>query len=146
MSSWDIVHAGSREEIPSGVLESWIALYSRGAWSGCIPNNLVDAVMGETFRQLFSRGDALMHIAVNPDDHDHWLGYLMTETTSDKRPVVHAALTKPLYRRSGVQRSLFAAAGIDRTGSLLYTMRVGREPKFLPGGRFAPEVARRRAA
>jgi hypothetical protein len=137
--------ASGREAIPAGALESWTALYRRSPWAGAIANNLFDAVLSETYRQLLARG-AQMYLAVNPANPDQWLGYQLVERTSDGVPVVHAAFTKSTYRRAGVQASLFAASGIDRTGRLFYTMRCGPESKFYPAGRYTPEVARRKAA
>ncbi len=139
---WTVTTARGQDEILTGALQSWYGLYSRSARSGICPNNLVDAVLTEAFRQLFERG-AVGHLATNPADASHWLGFLVTERTRDDVPVVHCAFTKPIYRRSGVQRTLFAAAGIERTGRLFYTAAVGPEHKFLPAGRFAPEIARR---
>lgn len=139
---WTVSIASGPEETPAGALQSWTRLYSRSPGSGVIPNNLFDAVQSETYRQLFARG-AKLYLAVNPSNAIHWLGFLLVERTGDGVPVVHAALTKPAYRRSGIQSSLFEAAGIVRTERLFYTARVGPESKFFPAGRFAPEIARR---
>lgn len=142
---WAIVEARSRDEVPKAALEGWFGLYKRSGWAGVIPNNLADAVLEESARQLFARG-ARMYIAVDPKMPSLWLGFLFVESTRDGVPVIHAAFTKPNYRRSGVQRSLFEAADIERTGRLFYTMKLGPESRFYPEGRYAPEIARRKAA
>lgn len=139
---WSVMIARGREEIPSGALEAILASYRKSVFAGCIPNNLFDAVLGETFRQLFDRG-AVAHIAVNPADQSHWLGLLISERTADGVPVVHGCFVKPLYRNSPVADSLFEAAGIDRASKLFFTLRTGPESKLYPNGRHAPEVARR---
>jgi hypothetical protein len=142
---WSIVAATSREGTPVGVVESWSAVYQRSPWAGCVPNNVAEAVWAESIRQLLARG-AVCQLAVNPAKPDHWLGYLLVEFTRDGLPVVHAMYTKSAYRRSGIQSSLLTAARIDRSARLLYTFRLGPEHKLFPAGKYAPEVARRKAA
>lgn len=102
--------------------------------------------MGETFRQLFARG-AIAYVAVNPAMPGHWLGLLVAERTGDGVPVVHAAYVKSVYRDNpAVCASLFEAAGFNAGDRLFYTMKLGPEHRMYPQGRFAPEIARRKAA
>lgn len=142
---WSNTTATSLEALPAGVVQTWCSIYSRSAWAGAVPNNVADAVWTESIGQLLARG-AVMHVAVNPNKPDHWLGYALTERTGDGVPVVHLAFTKPTYRRGGVFRSLLQAAGIDRNAWLFFTFKCGPESKLYPAGRYEPSIARRKLA
>jgi hypothetical protein len=58
-------------------------------------------------------------VALNPDDHDQRMGYLIYEPTTP--PIVHFAQVKQDFWRMGVAKALLAHAEIDRTQHAIYT-------------------------
>ena len=142
---WAIsVHAGGVAEIPPFVLETWLTSFRKSPWAGVVPNDLYKPVYLNAIKQLLDRG-AMVLCAVNPDKPDHILGWICFERTSDSVPVVHYVFVKPLYRKRGVAKSLFASAGIDPTARFFYTFKTPAA-RYFPGGRFEPAIARRQKA
>lgn len=68
-------------------------------------------------RRLLARAKCL--VALNPDDHDQRLGYLIYEPTLP--PIVHFIQVKQDFWRKGVATALLAAAGIKREEKAIYT-------------------------
>lgn len=141
---WRIIALPDATEIPSVVVEAWLGAYKKSPWAGAVANNVFRAVYAETIRQLVARGSVVL-LAVNPAKPDHILGFLCFEYTRDNVPVVHMCFVKDWARKHGVAKSLLAAAGIDPSARFFYTFKTGQE-KYFPGGKYAPEIARRKQA
>lgn len=137
-------HAGDVAAIPPIVIDTWLTSFRKSPWAGALPNNIYKPAYFESIRQLVSRG-ARVVCAVNPDKPDHVLGWLCFEQTSDGVPVVHYVFVKPLYRKRGIARSLFDAAGIDPSARFFYTFKTPAA-RYFPGGQYEPAIARRQKA
>lgn len=128
------------------IRSTWLSSYRTSPYAGVVPNNLFDDVYGETITQLILRGMRFVVVA-NPADPSLLLGWLAYEVSHAPPPyrdeyVVHYLFVKPAYRRLGVASQALASVGI--AGPFFYTFRTSNS-KFLKGGVFRPEIARRKA-
>lgn len=130
------------EDVPA-IAKWWIGSFRRSKWAGTLPNNKASEYIGETVRQLLSRG-AKCTLAVNPDNPAQILGFLVTEKTSKEEDVVHYLFVKDIYRRRGVSKALLAEEGIKPDGSAFYTHRTAYSKYYR--GKHVPEIARRKKA
>ncbi len=121
---------------------TWESSYRNSPWAGTIPNNLFQSVVTETINQLILRGMKLL-VCSNPANPEQLLGWLAYEASPNGDVVVHAAFTKPLFRQLGIYSKLIAAAGVEPGASFFYTHRT-QSSKYLKGGKFRPEIARRK--
>lgn len=125
------------------VVKWWVGSFRKSPWAGTLPNNKFQEYMGESIRQLLSRGSRCT-LAVNPDRPDQVLGFIVAEKTGKDEPVVHYLFVKDIYRRRGVSKSLLAVADIPLDGSAFYTHRTPYARHYR--GKHVPEIARRKEA
>ena len=128
------------------IRHTWLSSYRSSPWAGVVPNNLYEHVYGETIDQLILRGMKFVVVA-NPADPSFLLAWLAYEESTDdsvspprRGYVIHYMFTKPTYRRLGCISQTLAHLGIDR---FFFTFRT-QSSKYLKGGTFRPEIARRR--
>lgn len=121
---------------------TWVSSYRNSPWAGTIPNNLFDSVCAETYAQLILRGMSL-RVCSNPANPEQLLGWIAFEAAADGSVCVHHAFTKPLFRQLGINSHLLAAAGVTEGASFFYTHKT-QSSRFLKGGKYRPEIARRR--
>ena len=124
------------------IKQTWISSYRNSPWAGTIPNNLFDSVCAETYGQLILRGMKL-RVCSNPANPEQLLGWIAFETSPNGDVVVHHAFTKPLFRQLGINSHLLAAAGVTEGASFFYTHKT-QSSKYLKGGKYRPEIARRK--
>lgn len=123
------------------IRQTWISSYRNSPWAGTIPNNLFEDICTETYNQLILRGMKLL-VCSNPANPTQLLGWLAYEVSSAGEVALHYAFTKPLFRQLGIISHLLSVADID--GSFFYTHKTP-SAKFFKGGKFRPEIARRRS-
>jgi len=130
--------------MPEYIKVSWLNSYRKSRFAGVVPNNLYSVVYTEALRQLWLRG-AELFMLVNADFEQQVVAWAVVERTSDGKPVVHYAMTKPNSRRKGYIRQLLAYAGVDHKQPFYYTFKTGAS-RYFPAGRYVPEIARRAVA
>ena len=103
------------------VFASWLG---SARWNDVVPAHLQTSIRKASVHQLLKRGMKIV-LAVNPDDHDQFLGFIAYEPG-----LLHYVFVKDLFRRSGVASSLLAYANFDRQGTILHTFYT-RSAKYL---------------
>jgi len=124
------------------IRQTWVSSYRNSPWAGTIPNNLFDSVCAETYQQLILRGMRLL-VCSNPANPEQLLGWIAFEAAPNGDVCVHHAFTKPLFRQLGINSHLLAAAGVTSGAPFFYSHRT-QSSRFLRGGKYRPEIARRR--
>jgi hypothetical protein len=106
------------------IMSSWLKSFKGSHYAGPIPNDLYWDTYRLSLERILSRPAVRVWIAVNPGEPDpeHEIyGWLAMEPGAP--PVVHYAYVKQAFRRMGVARSLFHAAGVDTSQPFTYTFR-----------------------
>jgi len=115
------------------VYDAWANSFRKSPWSGCVPNNMWDAVSRAMITDILDRG-ARVVVAVTPiegrENERRVMGYSVSE---QGRGVLHWLFVKRDYRGMGVGRQLLDATCPD--GNWTYTCRTRASTKFL-GSRF----------
>lgn len=99
---------------------SWRSSFRGSFAAGPIPFAVYDDVYRTVIARILARPGASVVVAYHPGeevgaaDLYGWLCY-------EPGPVVHYCFVKQSFRRSGIARGLFAAAGIDPAGGFVYT-------------------------
>ncbi len=135
------------------IRDTWLSSYRTSPYAGVVPNNLYDNVYSETIDQLILRGMRFVVVAnpANPALMLGWLAYEVDCATSQDltrssprrdQYVVHFIFVKPTYRRLGVASQALASVGISGA-SFFYTFKTSSS-KYLKGGIYRPEIARRK--
>lgn len=125
------------------VLKTWIGTYRNSLHAGVIPNNRFNEVTTDAIKQLFGRG-ARSLAAVNPENPNHVLGYIVSETTRKGEPVVHYVFVGDLHRRKGIAKALMRGVGVDPDEPFIYTFRTACASWFGRNAKYVPVVARRK--
>lgn len=148
------------------VVSSFLASYRTAHAAGLIPMDLWDETMRPIWAAALDRPGVTTHVAAWEDDDDHvadlagWVaverGYLVSQKVRRFRrwcrrlvvatePLVLYVFTKQAYRRSGVARGLFVAAGVDPRLPFLYAAKtaiVGALADQIPLARWDPMIVR----
>lgn len=94
------------------VFSSWLG---SARWNDVCPAHLQTSIRKASVHQLLKRGMQIV-LAVNPDDHDQFIGFIAFEPG-----LLHYIFVKNIFRRQGVATALMACANFDRTGTVLHT-------------------------
>jgi hypothetical protein len=116
------------------VVDSLLDSFRTSHAAGLIAMGDWKVVMTRQVALLFARPGVEIHVAYHPGDTDHIAdvyGWLALER-SPPTPMVLYAYTKQAYRRLGIARSLFKAAGLEPTGPWEYAAKTGLVTKLLP--------------
>lgn len=152
MAELDSTYPSGRPDVttrPAGpddimdVVKWWTNSFKKSKWAGTLPNNKFPEYMGESIRQLISRGSKVL-LAVNAEKPSQVLGFVAHEKTSRGEPVVHYLFIKDYYRGHGLGRWLLEQAGIPLDGTAFYTHRTDASRKYR--AKHVPEIARRKDA
>jgi hypothetical protein len=125
------------------VVKWWVNSFKKSKWAGTLPNNKFSEYMGESIRQLISRGSRVT-LAVNSSNPSQVLGFICTEKTSRGEPVVHFLFVKDIYRGRGLGLYLLKSQNIPLDGTAFYTHRTDSSKKYR--AKHVPEIARRKDA
>lgn len=104
------------------VISTWETSYRRAHTSGAIPMVLWADIMRGVVEHYVDRPHTLTIVAHNPDDPDpiaDLYGFICCEP-DEHPPIVYYVYVKEAYRKQGIARSLFHAAGIKPTGRFEY--------------------------
>lgn len=156
---------GKASDVPF-VISSWSQSYRRSYSSGIIQMADWSEIMQDQIRKLLLRRGVDLVVAENPGaeeglaDVHGWLAYERGFTVQSRErepdgwryqfvesesPVVHYVFVKEPYRRFGIAKGLFRAAGIDRIDHFYFTCKtavVSRIGGKFPGGEWNPLIAR----
>ena len=132
------------------VVDAWCRSYQPSDTAGIIGGERWFAVMIPELERIIDRHESRTLLAVSPDADPGIAdvhGFMVHEVGSSV-PIVHFVYVKEAYRRCGIARALFAAAGIDPTRTFVYTATTAmlstlrREPHRLPFARWDVTPAR----
>jgi hypothetical protein len=125
------------------VVDSWLDSYRTSHAAGMIAMQDWRVVMTRQVQLILARPGVEVHVAYHPGDTDHvadLYGWLCLERGDP--PLVVYCYTKQHYRRIfGIQRGLFAAAGIDPNSRFEYAAKTGVVSKLaskIPNARWNP--------
>lgn len=141
-SAWSIREYTPDSDDEKFVYDYWLKSFRDSPWAGNIPNNQYAAVMSDGIRQLLARG-AKLHLAVNTDNSDQFLGFICHEQTARGDRVLHYVCVKDILRGNGIAKALLAQAGIDPKKRFYYTYRTKLFAKAFPMGSHEPSIQRR---
>lgn len=128
---------------------SWLSSYRKSVYAGMICDDDWADVMFKQIERVLDRPNTQTYVAYSPDAEPGVAdlhGFIATDSSRIK-PIVYFCYTKQPYRRSGIARSLFRAAGIDPKLPFDYTCHTVfcDEPaisKQIPFATFTPALAR----
>lgn len=108
------------------VISTWSSSFRTSPYAGMIRNDRWSDVMHPETAALIDRATTRTIVACEPSELDH-LGrqflYGFIATGPSRMPLVHYCYVKNKFRRRGIARRLFDAAGIDPAGGFVYTYR-----------------------
>ena len=121
------------------VIASWLSSYRRAKQAGLIRKEDWFAVMWPQIEHVLRRPDVRTLVAYETDEADHVadLYGFITADTSASTPLLYYCYTKQAYRRMGVARRLFAAAGIDTNSRFDFTCETPQASELRPKAPFA---------
>lgn len=129
------------------VAKSWVASYRDADSAGFIAVDDWYLVMIPQVVKAMARPDVRVWIAYetsNPNPSANAYGFLVADT-AERPPLVYYVFVKEAYRRAGVARGLFAAAGIapDQPFNFVCdTPMAHRLRRKIPLARWAPKLGR----
>jgi GNAT superfamily N-acetyltransferase len=96
------------------VYSSWLRSYKHSSyWAKRIRHNVFFAGHQAMLNYLFAKPTFQCAVACSPEDPTQIFGYLAYEkATEGAQPIVHFVFVKDDFRKMGVARKLFEAAGI----------------------------------
>lgn len=130
------------------VVYSWCASFRSSHTAGLIAMDDWRAVMEPQIRKVLSRPGGEVWVAYHPGETDHvadLYGWLAVER-GHALPLVHYVYVKSPFRKHGIARGLFAAAGVDPAAPFFYTCKtyvVHELRHLIPAARWQPLIARR---
>jgi len=144
--STPIAYRESREEDRVFVVSSWLDSFRESHTAGMIAMaTFYDKMWGE-IENLMDRSGSRTIIACNAGDPNQLHGFVTFDLdTGTDPPVVHYLYVKAPFRRWGIARGLFAAAGINSERPMDYTFKtsvVVRLANKIPLARWQPMLAR----
>lgn len=122
------------------VYDSWFKSWRNCKYAGVYPNHRYYDMMRETVENLVGRG-ARIRVATASG---RLLGFICTEWTKDKIPVVHYIYVKDPYFKFGVGELLRDEAFGDYVGPGFITFKSPIVLKYFDDYKHAPEIARRK--
>ena len=146
MSSSIAYRRATREDMAL-VVDSFIESFRTAHSAGLIAMDDWRTVMVRQLGLILARPGVEIHVAYHPGDTDHVAdvyGWLAVEKT-EPLPFVLYAYVKQAYRRLGVARGLFMAAGVHPRSSFEYAAKTGIVTKLIPkipGAKWNPLRAR----
>lgn len=123
------------------VADSWLESFRMSHAAGPVPMDLYWPLYREIIARALQRPNMRCLIACNPEDESQIYGYLCHEVSDTGVPVIFYCFTKQVFRRVGVQRALFEAAGIKANERLLYCFKTpmgGKVAQKLRGATWDP--------
>lgn len=144
--STPIAYRESREEDRVFIVSSWLDSFRESHTAGMIAMaDFYDLMWGQ-IEKLLDRPGARCVIACNVGDPNQLHGFIAFDRdTGRDPPVVFYVYTKAPFRRWGIARGLFAAAGIPPDGRFDYTHKTSvavRLANKIPLARWQPMLAR----
>lgn len=134
------------------VVDAWVRSYQFAHAAGMIAMERWFSIMIPEVERVLARPDARTVVAFETDvDVDERyraeLYGFITVDTEPATPVVFYVYVKEPYRKSGIARRLFAAAGVDPARPFVYTCTTGvvsaiYHSRKIPLARWSPLVAR----
>lgn len=106
------------------VFATWLSSFRNARARGPIPRSMYRDVYAAAIRDLLNRPSVRLLVAYVPDEekgHADLFGWICFELGPP--PVVHFIYVLHPYRRQGLGRQLFQAAGIDPGGPFLYSYK-----------------------
>lgn len=94
------------------MVSSWETSFRRSRHAGLITMADWAAVMHSQLTKILDREYVRVTVAFDGEDPDHIYGYLVAEP-DEHPPLVYWAYVKQPYRRQGLCKALFKAAGIS---------------------------------
>ena len=131
------------------IVDAWCRSYQFAHAAGMIAVEDWFAVMIPQVDKLLARPDVRTIVAHAPDDVDRiadLYGFITVDTAA-RPPIVFYVFVKEPYRRNGVARGLFGAAGVDPKLPFVYACTTGIVSKIvysrkIPLAKWDPLVAR----
>lgn len=152
------------------IVDSWVSSYRNAYAAGMVSMHDWRPVMSSQVKRVLSRPGVQVIVACHPTEQDGatdlygWIAFERdyqiprrtstvrngrrlhtTEMVSADEPLVHYVFVKQPYRRMGIARGLFSAAGIDPAKPFRYTCKTAMVRKLagqIPGSEWAPLIAR----
>lgn len=108
------------------IYSSWLKSFRESHYAGVIPMNAYYKVYSPILKGLiFDRPGARILVATNPEEDDprhELLGWIAREP-GKLMNVLHYVYVKEAFRRHGVAKALFQAAGFDVRHQFIYTFK-----------------------
>lgn len=148
------------------IVESFLDSYRDAHAAGLIAMEDWHPVMGPQWRKLLARPGVVVHVAHHLGETDTiadvagWIaverdyeemrsvqrgGRFVKRIVRSNLPLVHYVFVKLNYRREGIARGLFAAAGVDPSQPFNHSAKTGVISELAsktPHARFRPLIAR----
>lgn len=129
------------------IAKSWVASYRDADTAGCIQVGDWYEVMIPQVLKIMCKPDVQTLVAYETTDIERvadLYGFITVDVV-EFPPLVYYVFTKQNYRRSGIARGLFAAAGINPSGRFHYvcsTPMVSMLQRKIPMSRWTPKLGR----
>lgn len=129
------------------VIFSWLASFRDSHYAGLIAMEDWRDVMEPQILKALARPGVEVFVAYHPDEEDKTAdlyGWLAVER-GHERPFILYCYVKQNFRRMGIARRLFKAAGVDPTCDIAYACKtsvLSRLARVLPRARHTPHAAR----
>ncbi len=140
-----VIHVPATTEHRVFIIDAWIGSYRLSHSAGIIAMDDWRAVMWPTVEKLLDRAGTRTLVAVEKRDQTAMYGFITVDTNDTASPFVFYIYVKEPYRRAGMARALFEAAGIDPRFPYRYACRVALLSKLtaqMPMARWDPLSAR----
>ena len=145
-TSVPIAYRAATGEDMTFVISSWLDSFRDSHTAGMISMASYFEIMWPQVEALVDRPGSRTIVACNAGDARQLHGFITFDTaTGSDPPIVHYVYVKSPFRRWGIARGLFAAAGIDPERPLDYTYKtaiVVRLARKIPLARWQPMLAR----
>jgi hypothetical protein len=133
------------------IVSAWATSYQNSLYAGFISFDSWHRVMRPEVIATLDRPAVRAVVAYeteNPDPASDLYGFLVAEPGTKPTPTVFYVYVKYAFRRSGIARRLFEAAGIDVRSNFLYVCKTDEvdeivEAGKIPRARWCPLPARK---
>lgn len=131
------------------VVDAWARSFQNADTAGMISPARWFAVIIPEIERILDARDTETFVAYEPNDKDRLAdlyGFIVMDRSAPP-PIVYYCYTKSVYRRAGIARGLFDAAGIDPGRLFLYTCTTAVVSRLvfdrkLPHAVWSPHMAR----
>lgn len=133
------------------VISGWSSSYRKSRSAGLIRNSSWARVMHPEIEAYLDMPDTRTIVACEPGELDHLGREFLYGFIATRASYVYYCYVKLRYRRRGIARGLFDAAGVDPAGAFLYACSTGASEEIrragkIPAATFDPVPAREEAA